>query len=160
MTFFIPCCVNKDNNNENNNFSKASDLNLIIEINNESLKNNINLSFKLINIQNYAIIIEDYFIPDNSILELFLTVPNNETFYIPLGISDRLTTNYIILETGEFLEFQIFLKDFPIYYKIENGTYIEIMWDWTFKGIYEIWATYKISPSEIIYSNILEFEII
>ena len=162
---FSGCFDNNDDNynNENNknNYAKASDLRLILEIDNQSLKNGINLTIKLKNISNHSIKIDRHFRLDRNFLDLYLIGPNNESLNIFYGQTDR-EIKYIIFESNQYLEYNISLKRKSISHKIINqdGTYEKQSWDWNTKGCYTIFATYHVFSSGIkIKSNIIEFNI-
>jgi len=161
IIFFSSYIIIKNNNdNEKIKYAESSDLKLTIELDNQSLNNGINLTIKLININNIPIKILKYFHEGLNFLEIYITGPNNTNLTIISG-HDEFHHDYIILKPNEFLIENISLKDdlnVTSRELISNGSYRLIKWNWDTKGKYIVWVVYEFKDPNL-YSNSIEFEI-
>lgn len=91
---------NKDANEEN--IYSISNLNLTLEINNNSTENRLNFTIKLTNIRDYPVKVERQFVLNDNYLNLIITNPLNKTIHFPSYHGDY-AYRYITLNPNETL---------------------------------------------------------
>jgi hypothetical protein len=151
----ISGCISE--NKQSKNHSENIDYKLTLEIDNQSLNDNINFTIKLINIKETSISIINYFQLAINYLDLFIIGPDNITLDILSG-NLNIDADFITLYPNEYLQLNVSLRNEYITYVIANddGTFDRLVWNWEKKGKYTVWAVFQ----QKYKSNVIEFEII